>query len=71
MAKKIKAALPVSKTGYSCPECGKMCDSKSLVSHTESKFDSGIETNTEPCYKWDETHKCGSCKTLYLLHNGT
>lgn len=67
----VKKKFPVSVTGYSCPLCGTICDSKSMVSKTEHEFDNGVEHNTDPCYRWVETHKCKNCKATYLINNGT
>lgn len=58
--------LPVSINGYSCPECWRICSSKTLVSKTEPEFSEYPEHH----YDWDETHKC-KCGILYIIHNGT
>ena len=56
-----------STTGYSCPNCGKVCSDKTLISKTEPEF----EEYPEPHYTWTEVHKCDKCETKYQLINGT
>jgi hypothetical protein len=66
-ANTLLGAVIESITGYSCPNCGAICSKKTIVSKTETIF----EEIPDPHYRWDETHKCQKCETLYLLHNGT
>jgi hypothetical protein len=56
-----------SKTGYTCPNCETVCSEQSIISKTDPVF---VE-EPDPHYSWDETHKCVSCETVYILHNGT
>lgn len=56
-----------SVTGYSCPNCGRICSDHTLVSRTEPVFAEYPDYH----YEWDETHKCLACETTYIIHNGT
>lgn len=49
---------------YTCPTCGNAADDKSIVYCTKPRiwFES---------WQWTEVHKCGYCKTVYKLNNGT
>ena len=56
-----------SKDGYSCPNCGAIHDTTTLLSQTKPEF----HEEPDPHYKWVESHKCQKCETIYLLNNGT
>ena len=58
---------PVTKTGYSCPNCGTICTEKTMISMTKPRL-MGIEQES---YSWLETHRCQKCKKLYCIPNGT
>ena len=72
MTKGIK--LPLGQ--YKCPKCGRYGEHQwkheggSLLSKTETEFDDGGE-HGDPHYKWDETHECMGCGTIFTFQNGT
>jgi len=62
-----KNKLPESTTGYTCPNCERICGRDSYVSMSKVTF----KGDHNPQYSWVETHKCLKCGISYNLHNGT
>lgn len=55
-------------SGFRCPGCGIVGEDRSMISRTESTFQPGP---ADPCYTWDEVHKCRYCEMIFVVENGT
>ncbi len=58
-----KSSRRLVAVGTCCPNCGRRIQQESLVDKSE------LKQTGENTFEWNETHKCMSCETKFIVKN--